>query len=86
MKKTVFQLKKWWARAFVTIGAALGLSACFHTKTTPNEPIECVYGPPPGYDDIEVIEDVYGPPIEEIDTVADSIVVEPKANKDNSRR
>lgn len=86
MKKTAFLLKKWWARAFVTVGAALGLSACFHTKNNPSEPVECVYGPPPGYDPkIEVIEDVYGPPpmdtVEvntEADTVAEPVVLPKK--------
>ena len=77
MKKTAFQLKKWWARAFVTVGAALGLSACFHTKNNPDGPIECVYGPPPGYNQIEVIEDVYGPPPMDTTEVNTDTVAEP---------
>ena len=70
MKKDVtFKIKKLAARALVGVGAALGLTACFHRP--PVGPIETVYGPPPGNDTpIEIIEDVYGPPVEFPDTVA----------------
>ena len=76
MERFTFQMKKWVVRALMTVGAALGLSACIHPKTI-SEPVEAVYGPPPDID-IEVIEDVYGPPIEELDSVIDSTRTEPE--------
>jgi hypothetical protein len=77
MKTLNFRIKKWVARALMTIGAALGVTSCINNK--PAGPIESVYGPPPGDPDIEVVEDVYGPPIEspDSDIVNDNVVAEP---------
>lgn len=64
MKRKTLFIKKWFVRALMTAGAALGIAACSHTKPGNNPgPAEAVYGPPPEADPrIEVIEDVYGPP------------------------
>lgn len=77
MKTLNFRIKKWVARALMTIGAALGVTSCINNKPA-SGPIEAVYGPPPG-DDIEVVEDVYGPPIEspDSDIVNDNVVAKP---------
>ena len=74
MKVTLFQIKKYSVRAFMAIGAMLGLSACVHKLG----PVECVYGPPPEADTIDVVEDVYGPPamMESPDSIPE-IVPEP---------
>ena len=77
MKTLNFRIKKWVARALMTIGAALGVTYCINNE--PASPMEAVYGPPPGDPDIEVVEDVYGPPIEspDSDIVNDNVVAEP---------
>ena len=83
MDKTLFTLKKWFARALVGIGAVWGIASCSRPQSTPN-PAEAVYGPPPGYENkrIEVVEDVYGPPVEEIDSaVVDEHAEEPVVPK-----
>lgn len=77
MNKSTIILKKWTARAMVTIGTALGIASCCNNRPIVN-PAEAVYGPPPGYSPIsapahrvEVIEDVYGPPpVEYADTAS----------------
>lgn len=78
MKTLNFRIKKWVARALMTIGAALGVTSCINNKPA-SGPMEAVYGPPPGDPDIEVVEDVYGPPIEspDSDIVNDNVVAEP---------
>lgn len=75
MKLNSFLLKKWGIRALTAIGAALGLSSCFHSKNGPTyNGIEAVYGPPEEFNNkpkVEIIEDVYGPPVE-LDTVPEA--------------
>lgn len=77
MNKSITTLKKWTARAIVTIGTALGIASCCNNRHVVN-PAEHVYGPPPGHipsptQKVEVIEDVYGPPpVEYADTASTS--------------
>ena len=44
MSTLPFNIKKWTVRCLLAIGALLGFSSCFHTKSTSSA--ECVYGPP----------------------------------------
>lgn len=61
MKETIIQIKKLAIRSLMAVGAVLGLTSC------PRSAQECVYGPPPGADTMQIRDSiqvrklVYGP-------------------------
>jgi hypothetical protein len=75
MNNLFLQIKKWSIRAFIAVGALLGLSACHSNKnvvTTTTDP-----GYYPGGGGPEIHKTVYGPPTDPIVIKKD----EPKPEK-----
>lgn len=83
MKKTTFHIKKYAVRAFVAIGAALGLAACTQVKSPGPEK---VYGPPTKVDTIiNERKLVYGPPPVRNRNVMPDTTLAPQSQPDNKK-